>query len=168
MRSDCLITVLVCVVSAGCSEQSGPPPPDYSTQAANVKEALDTRFADAESIAFRSWNGKWIGMDCDTDVTLNADGTAVVTEYGYAVREYSGTYSVANSTELSLVLRDYDSWPTMYVIPEDSDLLLMPTDSSGGFVMGNRAGATLPGGAGSFWPFRQLSEDVDDAEGDQQ
>jgi len=168
MRSTCLITVLVCVVFGGCSKQTEPPPLDHSKQAVNVKEALDTRFSNAESITFRSWNGKWIGMDCDTDVTLNADGTAVLTEYGYAVREYTGTYSIANSTELSLVMRDYDSWPTMYFIPEESDLLLVPTENSGEFVMGNRAGATVPGGGGSFWPFRQLPEGTHDAGGDQQ
>ena len=143
MRGNFPITAILCVAFGGCSYNTRPPPPDYSKQALNVREALDTAFSGTDSITFRSWNGKWIGTDCDTDVELKADGTAVLTEYSVAIYKYHGTYSISDLTKVSLKLRDYTSpyLPTMYLITDDSALLLVPADNS------NHA---------ACWPLRQL------------
>ena len=156
MRGIYLITAIVCVTSWSCSDRTERPNVDYSKQALNVKDALDTAFSAVDSVKFRSWNGEFIGMDCDTEIELKADGTAVLTEYGLTIQTYEGTYSIADRTKLSLVLRNYEGWPTMYVISTDSTLLLVSADNSDQFVFGNRAAATVPGDAGTFWPFRQL------------
>jgi hypothetical protein len=99
-------------------------------------------------------------MDCDTDIELRPDGHAVLTEYGYAVRKYHGTYSTAagnGTSELTLALNGYrGTWPTMSVYVDESEILLIPAKGPTGFVFGNRGGATVPGDAGSFWPFRQI------------
>jgi len=127
-----------------------------------VQEAFDAAFADSGGILFRSWDGRWIGMDSDSDIELHADGNAVLTEYGFAVSKFDGTYSITvaadgTASDLRLSLKDYrGTWPVMAVYSDQSKLLLIPTDGSAGFVFGNRAGATVPDDAGSFWPFRQI------------
>jgi hypothetical protein len=37
------------------------------------------------SITFRSWGGKWIGTDCDTEITFLAGHEVIMTEYGNGV-----------------------------------------------------------------------------------
>jgi hypothetical protein len=44
----------------------------------------------------------------------------------------------------------------MNVYSENSKLLLVPSDGSTDFVLGNRSGAAVVGGAGPFWPMRQV------------
>ena len=39
---------------------------------------------------------------------------------------------------------------------DGTSLLLWPVDAEVGFVMGNRAGAYVPGDKGSYWPFREV------------
>jgi hypothetical protein len=131
--------------------------PEDAQLVADADTALTEAFATEDPILFFSWDGRWIGMDCDTDIRLHGDGTATLTEYGYAVRKYAGTYSTDAGPELSLSLEDYPrAWPVMNVYSENSKLLLVPSDGSTDFVFGNRSGATVPGGAGSFWPMRQV------------
>lgn len=159
------ILFVIVIKNAGCSKTEDPTTsvlPDSAVRISNVQDALDAAFTDSQLILFQSWNGKWIGMDCDTNIELNVDGGVMLTEYGYAISEYNGTYSIttaADSTRsvLTIALEDYfGTWPAMAVYTDQSKLLLMPIDSSGGFIMGNRGGAYIPGDAGSFWPFRQI------------
>src|SRR5205814_722377 len=102
-------------------------------------------------------NGRWIGTDCDADIELRPGKAAVLVEYGVGVESYNGTYSITDAGELTLSLRGYgDPWPAMQVYRDKADLLLVPTDASTGFIFGHRGGATILGGQGSFWPFRQV------------
>jgi len=153
------------ITAVGCSNGEAPITsllPDSAERISNVQEILDAAFADSGGILFRSWDGRWIGMDSDTDIELHADGNVVLTEYGYAVSKYDGTYSITvaadgTASDLRLSLKDYrGTWPVMAVYSDHSKLLLIPTDGSVGFVFGNRAGATVPDDSGSFWPFRQI------------
>lgn len=129
-----------------------------------IADVIEDTRSESDYVFFRSWNGRWIGTDCDTEIELHPNGIAVLIEYGYAVNKYDGTYSVNelsnndnNESELCLTFPEYEGeWPPMAVYREGSDLLLIPTDSSLGFAFGNRSGATIPGGSGSFWPFRQV------------
>ena len=45
----------------------------------------------------------------------------------------------------------------MMLYRDGAAFMLRPADAQTDFVMGNRGGATIPGGAGSFWPFRMLT-----------
>jgi hypothetical protein len=140
----------------GCA---GTPPepllPD-SQRVQQVQDALDQEFEVARSLCFRSFNGRWIGTDCDSEIELRADGSATLTEYGYTVEAYAGSYRINPQSELVLNLKTYrGSWPAMALYRDHAGLLLAPASGPGGFVMGNRAGATVMGG-GSFWPFRLI------------
>jgi len=148
--------LLIALVGRAPVEQMSVLPEDAQL-VADADTALIEAFSTEDPILFFSWDGRWIGMDCDTDIRLHGDGTATLTEYGYAVRKYEGTYSTDAGPEVSLSLEDYRGvWPTMNVYSQNSTLLLVPSDGSTDFVFGNRSGGTVSGGAGSFWPMRQV------------
>lgn len=165
MRPSHAIHLLATLAVLGCSETPTTSVLPDSAEPTS-QDALDTAFTESEAIRFLSWNGVWIGTDCDTEIELRGDGSVVLTEYGYGVDQYDGTYTVtANSdgeSEISLTLKEYQgSWPSMAVYTDQSELLLIPTEGEAGFVFGNRAGATVPSDAGSYWPFRQIPLEPD-------
>ncbi len=109
------------------------------------------------SVTFRSWGGKWIGTDCDTDITFLPNQVAYMIEYGVGVKSYKATYSVDSTGQVTLRLKDFGhKWPVMILDLDAVSLRLRPT-RGGGLVMGNRGGATVIGGQGSYWPFRPIS-----------
>ena len=109
-------------------------------------------------ITFRSWNGKWIGMDADTHLTFLPGRRVHMTEFGYAVNAYDGTYTI---NDRAVVTASFDKfkhgWPVMILKRDSKSLLLVPQDSRNTFVMGNRRGATFRGDQGTYWPFRPIS-----------
>jgi hypothetical protein len=108
------------------------------------------------SITFRSWNGKWIGFDGDTDLRFLPDGRVEMIEYGVGVTVYSGRYQIGGTATLSVEFKDFDHpWPAMLLERDDKSLLLQRADGSNAFIMGNRMGATFSGG-GTYWPFRAI------------
>ena len=124
---------------------------------AAVSEFRD-RIENNGSITFRSWNGKAFRMDSDTDITFFANGAAHMFEWGFALASYNGTYRIQSDGRISVQFNHFDKgWPDMRLERDATSLLLRPAKGDVGFVMGNRAGATMPGGGGSYWPFRMLT-----------
>ena len=123
--------------------------PDYSKKALNIKEALKEEFANAPSISFRSYDGQWIGMDCDIEIELKPNGTVVLTWYSNAKTVYDGTYSI-QGLELSLSFKNYNagSWPSMYFLRDGPTLQLVPTPN------------TIRYHSGQEWPYRQIPLDI--------
>lgn len=176
-----LVALLVALHTLGCSETPSPTAkrtpavnatptkesaltlaellPPNAQRVHNLQEVLDGKLATSKSILFRSWNGVWIGTDCDTEIKLLPGGAAILTEFGDGVDAYNGTCSVGPASQLTLTLKNYvGTWPAMLVYQDGADLLLMPAGGPTGFVFGNRGGATVRGNAGSFWPFRQVAK----------
>ncbi len=111
----------------------------------NPREAIREALSGPTTITFLSWNGEWRGTDVDTEIKLMADGTVRLTEYGYSMHSFDGTYSINQNSELSLSLDGYnDDWPAMRVYRDKSMLLLAPADMSSVTRVGSR------------WPFRQI------------
>ncbi len=78
-------------------------------------------------------------------------------EYGYALVSYRGTFTIDPDGKISIQFgKSSGFWPDMALERDGRSLLLRPADGSTGFVMGGRAGAYIPGGEGSYWPFRML------------
>ena len=111
------------------------------------------------SITFRSWNGKAIGMDCDTDLTFFPRGTVHMWEYGYVPTSYRGTYELSTTGRITVHFKNFpQGWPAMSLERDRQSLLLRPEDPSVSFMMGSRGGATMPGGGARYWPFRMLTD----------
>ena len=97
-------------------------------------------------------------MDGDTDLMFLPGGVAHMFEYGFAVSEYPGTYSVNAKGEVNTRFPTFGHpWPVMTLSRDATSLLLRPTGAGNGFMMGNRGGATILGGRGSYWPFRPVT-----------
>jgi hypothetical protein len=127
----------------------------------STKEVAVTTFNDLIAkdgmITFGAWNGKRVGMDADTDITFLPEGRAHMNEYGYVWNVYEGSYHVDANGEITVKFKEFKrEWPVMLLQQDSTSLLLQPKDPKTGFVMGNRGGAVLQGGRGTYWPFRPL------------
>jgi hypothetical protein len=155
MRRQCAFLAATLVVIAGCYRANAP------SVAASVVAAsatdLDALIAKQSSVTFRSFNGKWIGMDGDTELMFLPNQNVLMIEFGYAVIGYSGTYKIDPSGQITLHLPTFgQAWPAMWLRKDSKSMLLIPVQHGNEFVMGNRGGATLNSEDGSYWPFRPL------------
>jgi hypothetical protein len=112
------------------------------------------------SITFRSWGGKWIGTDCDTEITFLAGHEVIMTEYGNGVSQSKGIYSTDPSGQIEIKLEKLrHDWPSMILERDGISLRLRPEKRGMGFIIGNRGGATMRDRQGSYWPFRPVTVD---------
>lgn len=147
------ILVILLTVMAGCNSASASAAESSVTTA--ISE-LESRIARDGSVTFRSWEGRKIGMDSDTEITFLSNQTAHMTEYGFVVTTYKGTYRINPKGEVTGKFDAFKpEWPIMLLRKDSISLLLRPKNGKD-FVMGNRGGATIPGGKGSYWPFRPV------------
>jgi hypothetical protein len=162
------IAIAVPLTVAGCqrpteSDRAGSqptpsvaPPPTSGPVTSISGAELDALIAKQGSATFRSWNGKWIGMDGDTDLTFLPGGAVHMFEYGDGVASYAGTYAIDPNGNVTVQLPTFGhEWPAMSLGKDSTSMLLVPKEG-GGFVMGNRGGAILSG-QGTYWPFRPLT-----------
>jgi hypothetical protein len=109
-------------------------------------------------LTFRSWNGKLFGKDSDTDITFLPEHRVRMIEYGYVMNSYEGTYLLHANGEVTTKFNGFGhEWPVMILQQDSVSLLLRPKDPTTGFQMGHRAGATILGDQGTYWPFRPVS-----------
>jgi len=148
--------LLVGAFMAGCDAGGGSA---VSNPGSPVSELHD-RIQQNGSVTFRSWNGKWIGTDCDTEITLLPDQVAYMHEHGYSVSGYRGTYEIEPDGQVTIDFSGYGhEWPVMLLQRDSTSLLLKRKDSDPNFIMGNRGGASVSSGQGTYWPFRPVSSD---------
>jgi len=153
------------LILSGCSLANRPPsaahdfPPVKDAPATAAVAAFRDRARTNGSITFRSWNGQALRMDSDTELTFYPDGSVHMFEWGFGLMAYSGSYRYPDGRVIVSFQEFEHGWPVMVIDRDEASLLLRPKDPHQEFVMGNRAGATLPGGKGSYWPFRMLTGD---------
>src|SRR6266436_2752992 len=110
------------------------------------------------SITFRSWNGKALRMDSDTELTFFPRNAVHMFEWGYTLTSYSGSNELEPGGRITVQLKGFrERWPEMLLDRDTNSLLLRPGDAAQGFVMGTRGGAYVPGDQDSYWPFRMLT-----------
>lgn len=115
---------------------------------------LQEAFVSRGSVTFRSCDGKYIGMDADSDLTLYPGGRAHMSEYGFAVSEYRGTYAIDGNGIVNAVFPTFEeAYPLLELHRDFSSLFLIPhgdpeyiLDSSG-----------TPLAPRWFFPFRQIT-----------
>jgi hypothetical protein len=109
-------------------------------------------------ILFRSWNGHFIGTDCDTDLRFMPNLHVEMVEYGRKIATYKGTYQIDDKGQITVSFAGFDHpWPAMLIRRAATSLELVPASSGNEFVMGNRGNTTLPSNAGTYWPFRHIA-----------
>ena len=104
-------------------------------------------------LVFWSWEGKWIGMDCDTDLRFLAGGKVEMVEYGLGVMHYQGTYRLDFDGLLTAEFEGYERWPVMRLGSDERSLVLSRSDGRTGM---GRDGHGPGSGSGeeTYWPFR--------------
>lgn len=133
------------------------PPVEQVRQGPEFVKRFEDQLRRDDSIIFRSWNGKWIGTDCDTELQVLPGSKVKMIDYGVGVEAYRGSFRLDERGGVTLMLEGYGrAWPGMVLGGDSKSLVLSPVDSSQGFQMGNRGGATVSGRDGSYWPFRSI------------
>jgi hypothetical protein len=144
-------------LETGC-QSARTPTPLPATASSSAASEFEQLVRDRGSVTFRSWNGQPLRMDSDTELTFYPDHSVHMFEWGYGLSSYFGSYDVKNDGRVVTRFKEFEQgWPVMIVYREGGTFVLRPADAGNNFVMGNRGGATIPGGKGSYWPFRMLT-----------
>jgi hypothetical protein len=151
------IAILLATVASTLGCNSSDPPGDSGKQhGPDVADTIpiDVELAEAEfPIVFHSWGGEWQGTEIDTELTLNADGTALLSHFGTGDDHVDATWS-AKGNELMLYA-DFDKlvempgavdWPKLQLRQADDRLYLFPT----------RESECLQYGQGTGWPLGEV------------
>lgn len=141
---------LVLAFAIGCQYQ---PLATHAVTTQNRAEIL-TEFhellAKKVKVVFRSWNGKWIGTDCDTDVIFRPAEVVEVVEYRDAIARYEGKYSLDDDGVASLWFEGLsEPWLALVLERDSKSFLLRLNDSKQGLVNGYRRWD-------GYWPFRAI------------
>ena len=123
---------------------------------------------------FVSREGKFEGMDSDSEITFRDGGRVQMTEYGYAPTGYSGTYTVNEQGVISASFDDYPGeWPKMILREVSGRILLFRFDAATELEFGGRGGAVETADMKPFWPFgptemswERPKPETDSSEGD--
>jgi hypothetical protein len=169
-----LATALL-VANAGCKRGNvapmrPTPPPTATTDPTFVidpalenspvatPDALDDEIRRRGAITFRSWNGKWIGTDCDTDLTFLPGAVVHLFEYADMVLEYNGTFTITDRGEVTVRCPKLSQpWPVLTLRRDDQSLILLPRQSVQSIDLANPVGGTTTAGRGSYWPLRPIT-----------
>jgi hypothetical protein len=104
---------------------------------------------------FVSHGGRMYGTDCDAQITFAGSKQVEITEFGYSVETYKGTFSVDAVGGIHVTLQGYHAqWPSMYLYHETQGTFLFPTIQSRFFEVDRRAGTPTALPMASYWPFR--------------
>lgn len=104
------ISLAICIAQVGHGEQlqeSQSGKPDFLT-GKEIRAKLSAIFADGVAITFTSRDGKYLGRDNDFDLKFEPANLITLTEYGYGISMYDGTYAVAEDGTISVSLADYE------------------------------------------------------------
>jgi hypothetical protein len=138
--------------------------PTERTEDDNLATAI---FADCKSVTMLSHDGNWIGTDYDLTLKLNDDGSAIITDFGYAVTRTPATYTFDSQGCLVVTPQDGKPWPPMPVSLTDGILVVYPPPEN--VIRDAALAAGIPESeitqdaikdSYDQWPLRQLPEDA--------
>jgi hypothetical protein len=129
--------------------------PDWNVSAATPFD-LNEFVTERGSLTFRSYDGKCIGSDCDTEITFMPDQVAYLVGFNDDVAGYKCTYTIDSKGQVRLqFLNSPYEWLVMVLRRDATSLLLRPCGWREG-VFTSRAERSR---RGKYWPFRPVSED---------
>lgn len=121
-------------------------------------EVLENEVTENGYVTFRSFGGKWVGMDGDTELKFLPGRTVQMTEFGYSVAAYLGTYTVSQGCIIPTFPTYPGHWPIMKIGRDNGSLWLTVPDEQSGIPMGGRGGFTVTPEQPAYWPFRSISK----------
>jgi hypothetical protein len=137
------LALLVLMSFLGCQRPAMTP-----QEKAEVIDQMNDLLAKRGKVEFRSWNGKWIGTDCDTDIVLRSGGIVEVVEYADAIARYDGKFQLDNDGVVSLHFEGIQThWPVLMLEKDAKSLILRPKDRKVESEASGRRGY-------GYWPFR--------------
>ncbi len=122
----------------------------------DASRTIEQQLSSKEVIVFKAWDGTNVGPDSGADISIHRNGKVTLTELGFVLKLYKGTYVIQNSSEIVLSLAGYGEWPIMLLAMDKGSLILIRKDGKTDFQFGHRGGAYLPDGENKYWPFRQI------------
>jgi hypothetical protein len=156
----CSRTAIAVFLAAGvlsilvCDPRSDHTTPLDSNTVSVFQEIIRTDGA----VTFRSWEGKALRKDSDTEFAFFPEGRVEMLEYGFGLTRYAGSYEILGHGQIAVRLEGRgENWPDMQLERDGSTLLLRPMDPKVGFVMGNRGGVVISADDGSYWPFHEVT-----------
>jgi hypothetical protein len=164
---------LVCLLAAAtvsCSRLATKSPPlgqplDHLSAVSDPESTIERLVSERTYLLFRSRSGRRYGMDSDSDIVLRTNHYAALTEYGYGVMRYIGSFRVDPEGNLLLSLADYRRpWPAMRLVTRNNEFYLQTASGRTGFIMGDRAGAFTDASMAPFWPFKLIQARASDVE----
>ncbi len=134
---------------------------------------LSERFGASERIVLRSFDGRWVGNDCDIDFLLFADRTATLTIYGNAVTRYDGNYKIGlgdamKSATVNFKFPGYAQEYPLNALPQFQfyidglEILLVPSEGMDGYIRVDEPIEYPRNFEGWNWTFRQVDRPASD------
>ena len=111
----------------------------------NADSLFTDRFRTHDRIVFRSFNGRWVGTDCDAEIRLFPDRKAILTAYGVGVTHYDADYSYgpiqdnqSATVQFTFTGQAVDDspleFPKLQLYVDGSELILVPAEGTNGYV----------------------------------
>ncbi len=123
-------------------------------------DALSRLFDESPDLVFRSFNGKWIGSDNDTEFVFRPDGRVTLVEYDVALFKYEGEYKIDQQGELVIKMYDYEFGPPNLLLRNDGvSLFLIPSHGGLDFSEDSDPPEEVIAQIGRYWPFRAVQRD---------
>jgi hypothetical protein len=147
-----LVLLLVVVSGLRCDSRPVAGRPEGVAAVAEFNDLLAAR----GRVSFLSWDGRWVGTDCDAEFTFLPGGNVEMTSYGFAVQRYRGTYRIDGDGVVLLQLAGREpSWPPMVLERDSRSLILRPRDKPNASTL-EGSGVAPRGDNWSYWPFRHV------------
>ena len=122
-----------------------------------VNDNLKAAFDESSELVFRTFNGEWVGTDCDVDILLHPDGNAHLTVYGNAVHESDGTYAFSSANRVTFDFPTaYTRLPDMDAYNDGSGYILVPAKNTEGFIRGDEYRDGRDQWDGLSWTFKTI------------
>ena len=144
-----LLTMAICLSSCYTPD----PPPITKNPKASPPAFLLKRIETSGKVSFESWNGNLQGLDNDFVIHFYAKSKVMLERRSLAVDYFKGTSYITPNGRVEINLMDYhESWPTMILQLDGSDLLLYPEHRQSAVAPTNDPDVAKQ--LAGFWPFR--------------
>lgn len=161
---------LALALLGGCDQDDLKPSSTVTTRPSAAARTFTVPFATADeayewlnnAIAtgeanFLSHGGQWIGSDIDQEITFLANGRVRKRNYGVAIFDFDGAYTIGGDGQILLSLPDDAGGDlALRLAINGSDAYLFPDDGTTSGHVVDRGNDWQKSGMNPFWPFKHV------------